>query len=69
MDFVAFMIDKENALSLVQALHEAAERCENDGRRIMADNYTNLATMMWQQYEVANSIHKNRKKNGGDYII
>ena len=69
MDFVAFMIDKENALSLVQALHEAAERCEKDGRRIMAGNYTNLATLMWQQYEVAASIHKNRERNGGDYII
>ena len=69
MDFVACMIDKENALSLVQALHEAAERCEKDGRRIMASNYTNLATLMWQQYEVAASIHKNRERNDGDYII
>lgn len=69
MNYVAFMIDKENALSLIQALHEAAERCEQDGRRIMAGNYTNLAALMWQQYEVAASITKNREQNGGDYII
>lgn len=69
MDYVAFMIDKENALSLIQSLHESAEKCEGDGRRIMAANYTKLATLMWQQYEVAASIHKNRESNGGDYII
>ena len=69
MDFVAFMIDKENALSLIQSLYESAEKCGKDGREIMAGNYTNLATLMWQQYEVASSINKNKKKNGGDYIL
>ncbi|AIX16550.1 hypothetical protein Syn7803US13_25 [Synechococcus phage ACG-2014f] len=68
MDFVAFMIDKENALSLIQSLHESADKCSKDGRRIMEANYTKLADMMMEQYLVSESIHRKRKRNNGDYI-
>lgn len=69
MDSVAFYIDKYQALSLIQSLRESAEKCDKDGRRIMADNYKKLESMMWQQYLVAESIHENKERNNGDYII
>ena len=68
MDFVAFLIDRENALSLIQSLHESADKCSKDGRRIMEANYTKLADFMTEQYQVSESIHRNRKRNGGEYI-
>lgn len=69
MDSVAFYIDRQNALSLIQALCEAKERCEGDGRRIMADNYKNLEELMRAQYDVAESIRENLDRNNGDYIL
>lgn len=69
MDSVAFYIDRENALSLIQALKQAKEKCENDGRRIMAENYGNLERIMWEQWSVAESIRENMDRNNGDYIL
>ena len=69
MDSVAFYIDRQNALSIIQALSEAKERCEADGRRIMAENYKNLEEIVRGQYDVAQSIRENMDRNDGDYIL
>ena len=69
MDSVAFYIDRQNALSLIQALREAKEKCEGDGRRIMAENYANLEGLMRDQYAVAESIRENMDRNGGEYRL
>ena len=69
MDSVALFVSKEYALSIIQALKEAREKCENDGRRIMAKGYSEIEDIMRQQYEIAKSVRDNMDRNGGEYKI
>ena len=69
MDSVALFLSRDYTLSIIQALREAKEKCEGDGRRIMAENYKNLEELMREQYAVAESIRENMDRNGGDYIL
>ncbi len=67
MDSVALFISREQALNLIQSLKESKEKCESDGRRVMAKNYAHLEEVMRAQYEVAQNIRENMDRNGGDY--
>lgn len=69
MDSVALFLSREHTLSIIQALKEARERCENDGRRIMAKGYSEVETIMRAQHDIAQSIRNNMDHNGGDYSI
>ena len=69
MDSVALFMSREQALNLIQSLKESKEKCESDGRRVMAKNYARLEEVMRAQYEVAQSIRENMDRNGGDYSI
>ncbi len=69
MDSVALFLSRDYTLSIIQALREAKERCEGDGRRIMAKQYKEVETIIRSQYEVAQSIKENMDKNGGEYSL
>ena len=69
MDSVAIFLSREQALNLIQSLKESRRKCEQDGRRIMEKNYSELEEIMRGQYEVAQSIRDNMDRNGGDYSI
>ena len=69
MDSVALFLSREYTLHIIQSLREAKEKCEADGRRIMAKQYEEVETIMRSQYEVAQSIRENMDRNGGDYSI
>ena len=69
MDSVALFLSRDYALSIIQSLREAREKCEGDGRRIMAKQYEEVETIMRAQYEVAQSIRENMDRNGGDYSL
>ena len=69
MDSVAIFLSREQALNLIQSLKESRCKCEQDGRRIMEKNYSELEEIMRGQYEVAQSIRDNMDRNGGDYSI
>ncbi len=59
MQYVALCITTENALSVISALSEMSQRCDEDGRRVMAAKYMELATLFREQY----SVSKNFKPN------
>ena len=69
MDSVALFLSKDNTLHIIQSLKEAKERCQEDGRRIMAKQYEDLETIMRAQYDIARSVRANMDRNGGDYKI
>ena len=69
MDSVALFLSRDYTLSIIQALREAKEKCESDGRRIMAKQYQEIETIMRGQYDIAQSIRQNMDQNGGDYSI
>lgn len=69
MDSVALFLSKDYTLSIIQALKEAKEKCNNDGRKIMAQKYQDIERIMWEQHNVAQSIRDNMDRNGGDYIL
>ena len=69
MDSVALFLSRDYALSIIQALREAKEKCQGDGRRIMAKQYEEVETIMRAQYEISQSIRENMDRNGGDYSI
>lgn len=69
MDSVALFLSRDYALSIIQSLREAKEKCEGDGRNIMAKKYQEIERIMWEQYKVAQSINQNIKENNGDYVI
>ena len=69
MDSVALFLSKDYTLSIIQALKEAKEKCNNDGRKIMAKKYQDIERIMWEQHNVAQSIRDNMDRNGGDYIL
>ena len=69
MDYVALYLSRDYTLSIIQALREAKERCNDDGRKIMSQKYQEIEKLMWDQHNVAQSIHENIKKNNGDYQI
>jgi len=69
MDSVALFLSRDYTLSIIQALREAKERCEGDGRRIMAKQYEEVETIMRAQHDIAQSIRENMDRNGGDYSI
>ena len=68
MDYVALYLSRDYTLSIIQALKEAKENCNKDGRKIMAKKYQEIEKLMWDQHNVAQSIHNNIKQNG-DYQI
>lgn len=68
MDYVALYLSRDYTLSIIQALREAKERCNEDGRKIMSQKYQEIEKLMWEQHNVAQSIHDNIKENG-DYRI
>jgi len=68
MDYVALYLSRDYTLSIIQALREAKDRCNDDGRKIMAQKYQEIEKLMWEQHNVAQSIHDNIKENG-DYRI
>ena len=65
MDSVALFLSRDYTLSIIQALREAKEKCQGDGRRIMAKNYEEIERIMWDQYKVSQSIRENMDQNGG----
>ena len=69
MDSVALYLSRDYTLSIIQALKEAREKCNNDGRAIMSKKYQDIERIMWEQHNIAQSIHNNMKENGGEYII
>ena len=69
MDSVALFLPRDYTLNIIQALREAKEKCQGDGRRIMAKQYEEVETIMRAQYEVAQSIRENMDRNDGDYSI
>ena len=69
MDSVALFLSREYTLHIIQSLREAKEKCEADGRRIMAKQYGEVETIMRAQHDIAQSIRENLDRNGGDYSI
>ena len=69
MDYVALYLSRDYTLSIIQALKEAKNKCNDDGRKIMAQKYQEIEKLMWDQHNVAQSIHDNIKENGGDYVL
>ena len=69
MDSVALFLSRDYTLSIIEALREAKEKCQGDGRKIMAKKYSKIEHIMWEQYKIAQSIHNNIEQNGGDYRI
>ena len=69
MDSVALFLSRDYALSIIQSLREAKEKCEGDGRNIMAKKYQEIERILWEQHNVAQSIADNIERNGGEYII
>ena len=69
MDSVALFLSRDYTLSIIQALREAKEKCNNDGRKIMAKKYQDIEKIMWEQHNVAQSIYNNKERNGGDYVL
>lgn len=69
MDSVALFLSREHTLSIIQALREAKEKCQADGRRIMATQYEDVEAIMRGQYDIAQSIRENMDRNGGDYKL
>lgn len=69
MDSVALFLSRDYTLSIIQALRESKEKCQGDGRRIMAKNYEEIERIMWDQYKVSQSIRENMDQNGGDYVL
>ncbi len=69
MDSVALFLSREYTLHIIQSLREAREKCEGDGRRIMAKQYGEVETIMRAQHDIAQSIRDNMDRNGGDYSI
>jgi len=69
MDSVALYLSRDYTLSIIQALREAKEKCQNDGRKVMAKKYQDIEKIMWEQHNIAQSIHNNMRKNGGEYKI
>ena len=63
MDFVALYLSRDYTLSIIQSLKESREKCEEDGRKIMAQKYQEIEAIMWEQHNVAQNIHNNIKKN------
>ena len=69
MDSVALFLSRDYTLSIIQALRESKEKCNNDGRQIMAQKYQEIERIMWDQVKVAQSIRDNMDRNGGEYHI
>ena len=69
MDSVALFLSRDYTLSIIQALREAKEKCQGDGRKIMAQKYQDIEKIMWEQHNIAQSIHKNIQENDGEYRI
>ena len=57
MNYVALCVSTENALSVISALNEMSGRCDDDGRRIMAAKYKELAKLFEEQYRVSKSFN------------
>ena len=69
MDSVALYLSRDYTLSIIQALKESKEKCEADGRKIMAEKYEDIERIMREQHQIAQSIADNIKRNGGEYKI
>ena len=69
MDSVALFLSRDYTLSIIQALRDSKDKCNEDGRKIMAQKYQEIERIMWDQVKVAQSIRDNMDRNGGDYRI
>ena len=69
MDSVALFLSREYTLHIIQSLREAKEKCEGDGRRIMAKQYEEIENIMRAQYEISLSIRENMNRNNNDYLL
>lgn len=69
MDSVALFLSRDYTLSVIQALREAKEKCQGDGRRIMAEKYEEIETILRGQHAIAQSVRENMDRNGGEYTI
>lgn len=69
MDSIALFLSRDYTLSIIQALKEARDKCNGDGRKIMAKKYQDIERIMWEQHNIAQSIKNNMDKNGGDYVL
>ena len=56
INHVALCVTTENALSVISALSEMSSRCNDDGRRVMAAKYSELAKLFKEQYNVSKSF-------------
>ena len=56
LNHVALCVTTENALSVISALSEMSQRCEEDGRRVMAAKYSELAKLFKEQYSVSRTF-------------
>ncbi len=54
---VALCVTTENALSVISALSEMSQRCDDDGRRVMAAKYKELAKLFREQYNISKSFN------------
>ena len=69
MDSVALFLSRDYTLNIIQALREAKEKCQGDGRRIMAKQYEEIENIMRAQYEISLSIRENMNRNNNDYLL
>lgn len=69
MDSVALYLSRDYTLSIIQSLKESREKCEADGRRIMAEKYKQIEDIMVAQFKIAQSIADNIEENGGEYKL
>ncbi len=53
MDSIALFLSRDYTLSIIQALKEAKDKCNGDGRKIMAQKYQEIERIMWEQHNVA----------------
>jgi len=69
MDSVALYLSRDYTLSIIQAVRKYKEECNGDGRDIMGKKYQEIERILWEQHNIAQSIHDNMERNGGDYIL
>lgn len=69
MDSVALYLSRDYTLSIIQAVRKYKEECSGDGRTEMSKKYQDIERILWEQHNIAQSIHDNMKRNDGDYIL
>jgi hypothetical protein len=69
MDSVALYLSRDYTLSIIQAVKDAKLKCEGDGRRVMAKQYSDIERILREQHDIAHSINQNIKRNKGEYRL